>query len=83
MQVAPSSSHDTLNVLRRVLQRFVQGKQSHDNAVLTAITALNVVIRMQPTMTYPFNVRSFFTDREKKDIGGGVSLLPAFPFPFS
>lgn len=74
----------------RVLQRFIEGKQSHDNAVLTAITvcllmyrlgpeialnllvqALNVVIRMQPSMTYPFNVRSFFTDRERKDIGSG------------
>jgi eukaryotic translation initiation factor 2C len=33
-----------------VLHRFLQGKQSHDNAVLTAITALNVVIRMEPTM---------------------------------
>ncbi|KAF5390572.1 hypothetical protein D9757_002737 [Collybiopsis confluens] len=57
-----------------VLQRFIAGKQSHDNAVLTAITALNVVIRMEPTMKYPFNVRSFFTDQEKKDIGGGLEL---------
>ncbi|KAK7470584.1 hypothetical protein VKT23_002008 [Stygiomarasmius scandens] len=57
-----------------VLQRFVAGKQSHDNAVLTAITALNVVIRMEPTMKFPFNVRSFFTDSEKKDIGGGLEL---------
>lgn len=29
---------------------------------------------MQPTLDYPFNVRSFFTDREKKDIGNGVIL---------
>lgn len=36
--------------------------------------ALNVVIRMEPTMNYPFNVRSFFTDRETKDIGGGIQL---------
>ncbi|KAH7914195.1 argonaute-like protein [Hygrophoropsis aurantiaca] len=57
-----------------VLQRFVLGQQSHDNAVLTALTALNVVIRMEPTMKYPFNVRSFFTDRETKDIGGGLVL---------
>lgn len=33
-----------------------------------------MVIRMQPTMDYPFNVRSFFTDRETKDIGSGISL---------
>lgn len=36
--------------------------------------ALNVVIRMEPTMKYPFNVRSFFTDQETKDIGGGIQL---------
>ncbi|KAH9899908.1 argonaute-like protein [Cubamyces lactineus] len=57
-----------------VLSRFLQGKQSHDNAVLTAITALNVVIRMEPSLKYPFNVRSFFTDREQKDIGSGIVL---------
>ncbi|KAF5344152.1 hypothetical protein D9758_008884 [Tetrapyrgos nigripes] len=57
-----------------VLQRFIAGKQSIDNAVLTSITALNVVIRMEPTMKYPFNVRSFFTNRETKDIGGGLEL---------
>ncbi|KAG6866468.1 hypothetical protein C0991_003986 [Blastosporella zonata] len=57
-----------------VLKRFIAGDQSHDNTVLTAITALNVVIRMEPTMTYPFNIRSFFTDRETKDIGLGLQL---------
>ncbi|KAJ3529107.1 hypothetical protein NM688_g7899 [Phlebia brevispora] len=57
-----------------ILSRFLQGKQSHDNAVLTAITALNVVVRMAPTLNYPFNVRSFFTDREKQDIGNGLVL---------
>ncbi|GLB33868.1 putative argonaute family protein [Lyophyllum shimeji] len=57
-----------------VLRRFIAGEQSHDNTVLTAITALNVVIRMEPTMKYPFNVRSFFTDRETKDIGSGLQL---------
>jgi eukaryotic translation initiation factor 2C len=29
---------------------------------------------MEPTLKYPFNVRSFFTDRETKVIGGGVVL---------
>ncbi|KAI0081731.1 argonaute-like protein [Panus rudis PR-1116 ss-1] len=57
-----------------VLDRFLQGKQSQDNTVLTAITALNVVVRMEPTTHYPFNVRSFFTDREQKDIGAGIVL---------
>jgi eukaryotic translation initiation factor 2C len=57
-----------------VLQRFLRGEQSHDNTVLTAITALNVVVRMGPNLKYPFNVRSFFTDRETRDIGGGIVL---------
>lgn len=29
---------------------------------------------MGPNLRYPFNVRSFFTDRETKDIGGGIVL---------
>lgn len=78
----------------RVLSRFLEGKQSHDNTVLTAITvsvncalsfyvlthsagmpqALNVVIRMEPSLKYPFNVRSFFTDADQQDIGGGIVL---------
>ncbi|KIJ14680.1 hypothetical protein PAXINDRAFT_78763, partial [Paxillus involutus ATCC 200175] len=57
-----------------VLQRFVMGQQSHDNDVLTALMALNVVIRMEPPMKYPFDVRSFFTDRETRNIGGGLVL---------
>ncbi|KAJ3834977.1 argonaute-like protein [Lentinula raphanica] len=57
-----------------VLKRYIEGKQSLDNAVLTAITALNVVIRMEPSQKYPFNVRSFFTDQEKRDIGLGLEL---------
>ncbi|PBL02679.1 argonaute-like protein [Armillaria gallica] len=57
-----------------VLHRFIKGDQSHDNSVLTAITALNVVIRMEPSLNYPFNVRSFFTSRETLDIGCGLQL---------
>ncbi|KIJ14682.1 hypothetical protein PAXINDRAFT_61001, partial [Paxillus involutus ATCC 200175] len=55
-----------------VLQRL--GQQSHDNTVLTALTAVNVVTRTEPPMKYPFDVRSFFTDRETRDIGGGLVL---------
>ena len=36
--------------------------------------ALNVVIRMQPSLTHPFNARSFFTDAETRDVGGGIVL---------
>ncbi|KAL5530679.1 hypothetical protein ACEPAF_6937 [Sanghuangporus sanghuang] len=57
-----------------VLERFLEGKQSHDNDVLTAITALNVVVRQEPSLRYPFNVRSFFTDEEKMEIGSGIVL---------
>ncbi|THH15210.1 hypothetical protein EW146_g5232 [Bondarzewia mesenterica] len=57
-----------------VLARFLVGKQSHDNTVLTAITALNVVVRMEPNLHYPFNVRSFFTSQETLDIGLGIVL---------
>ncbi|KAF7789470.1 hypothetical protein EIP86_000416 [Pleurotus ostreatoroseus] len=57
-----------------LLSRFLEGKQSHDNAVLTAITALNVVVRMQPSLSYPFNVRSFFTPAETSDLGNGLIL---------
>lgn len=57
-----------------VLKGYLRGTQSHDNAVLTAITAFNVVVRMEPSLKYPFNVRSFFTDQETKDIGSGMIL---------
>jgi eukaryotic translation initiation factor 2C len=76
----------------RVLQRFLRGEQSHDQAVLTAIMvraclikvgptsnhasgqALNIAIRMAPSLRYPSNARSFFTDRETRPIVGGVVL---------
>ena len=32
------------------------------------------MVRMAPNLIYPFNVRSFFTDRETRDIGGGIVL---------
>ncbi|KAI0773448.1 ribonuclease H-like domain-containing protein [Irpex lacteus] len=57
-----------------ITARFLEGKQSHDNEVLTTITALNVVVRHEPTMRWPFNVRSFFTDRETVNIGSGIVL---------
>ncbi|KAH9992241.1 argonaute-like protein [Russula compacta] len=57
-----------------VLNRFVRGEQGHDNVVLTAMMALNVVVRMGPSMKYPFNNRSFFTGQEIRPIGGGIVL---------
>lgn len=40
----------------------------------TSGQALNNVIRQEPNLNNPFNVRSFFTEREKRDIGGGIEL---------
>lgn len=39
-----------------------------------SLKALNVVIRMLPLQTHPFNSRSFFTDTEKRDVGQGFQL---------
>ncbi|KAK0224342.1 argonaute-like protein, partial [Armillaria fumosa] len=57
-----------------VLKRFIAGKHSQENSVLTAITALNVVVRMEPSLNHPFNVRSFFTNSEIANAGLGVEL---------
>ncbi|KAJ7500499.1 argonaute-like protein [Mycena galericulata] len=57
-----------------VLHRFIQGKQSQDNAVSTALMALNVVIRMDPSQRFPIKGRSFFTPTETKAIGSGLVL---------
>ncbi|KAF8266859.1 argonaute-like protein [Lactarius quietus] len=57
-----------------VLRCFLRGDQSNGNIASTAITALNAVVRMGPNLSYPFNVRSFFTDHETRDIGGGIVL---------
>lgn len=40
--------------------------------------ALNVVIRMDPNLKYPFNTRSFFTPAGKKDIGAGLELWQGY-----
>ncbi|KZT55699.1 Piwi-domain-containing protein [Calocera cornea HHB12733] len=58
----------------QTLERFANGEMSHDENVTTAITAMNVVIRMVPNLKYPFNIRSFFTDKEMKPIGAGLEV---------
>ena len=42
--------------------------------LIDRLQALNVVIRMDPNLKYPFNVRSFFTEQGKKAIGSGLEL---------
>ncbi|KAH9938191.1 argonaute-like protein [Fomitopsis serialis] len=73
-----------------VLARFLQGKQSHDNTVLTAITVSALPHATPPLLTtgagpqrrhshgsfpqIPLQRALFFTNRETKDIGGGIVL---------
>ncbi|VDB94227.1 unnamed protein product [Peniophora sp. CBMAI 1063] len=57
-----------------VLLRFLGGKQTMDSTVQTALTALNVALRMEPSLRMPFNIRSFFTNTETSDIGAGIVL---------
>ena len=35
---------------------------------------MNVAVRMQPSLQFPFNVRSFFDNRQYRDIGNGIVL---------
>ncbi|EEB92790.1 hypothetical protein MPER_08651, partial [Moniliophthora perniciosa FA553] len=39
-----------------VVQQFVEGRQSQDEGVLTALMAMNVIIRQDPVSKYPFNI---------------------------
>ncbi|KAF8891134.1 Piwi domain-containing protein [Gymnopilus junonius] len=55
-----------------VLDGYIHGQQSTDEKVLTALTALNVVIRMEPNLNFPFNKRSFYTPQDTRGLGGGM-----------
>lgn len=57
-----------------LMKRYQEGQQSIDNMVLTAVTAVNVIVRMDPVSRYPFNTRSFFTDKEVRPVGNGIEL---------
>ncbi|KAF7342176.1 Protein argonaute-2 [Mycena venus] len=57
-----------------ILHRFIEGRQSFDNTVSTALMALNVVIRMEPSQRFPVKGRSFFTEEGSKAIGAGLVL---------
>ncbi|KAK0210004.1 argonaute-like protein [Desarmillaria ectypa] len=48
-----------------VLRRYTAGQQSSDENVSTALTALNIVLRMEPSLDHPFRVRSFYSDKIK------------------
>ncbi|EJT97024.1 Piwi-domain-containing protein [Dacryopinax primogenitus] len=58
----------------QTLERFAAGLMSHDENVTTALTAMNVALRMLPNLRYPFNIRSFYTDKEFKNVGAGLEV---------
>ncbi|KAJ6586692.1 Piwi domain-containing protein [Mycena sp. CBHHK59/15] len=64
----------------RVLDRFINGQQSHGNIVTEALQALNVVIRMDPLLTFPSDKqrRYFYTPAAAQEIGGGFVLWRGF-----
>ncbi|THU97363.1 argonaute-like protein [Dendrothele bispora CBS 962.96] len=62
-----------------VLLRSIQGNQSQDEQVLTALTALNVIIRADPIMNHPFNTRSFYPiNGERRGVGHGFELVRGY-----
>ncbi|KAF5364713.1 hypothetical protein D9758_005608 [Tetrapyrgos nigripes] len=62
-----------------LLHGFIQGTQTQDENVLTALTALNVIIRADPIMSHPFNTRSFFPlDGERRPVGLGFELVRGY-----
>ncbi|KIJ14687.1 hypothetical protein PAXINDRAFT_78627 [Paxillus involutus ATCC 200175] len=66
-------SHDN-NVLAALTVSIEANTFSSGLCLASYCQAVNVVIRTEPTVKNPFNVRSFFTDRETRDIGGGLVL---------
>ncbi|KAG9100047.1 hypothetical protein FS749_016392 [Ceratobasidium sp. UAMH 11750] len=58
----------------RVLDQYQRGQQSYESMVTSALTALNVIIRMEPLMQYPWSNRSFLTNHEARSVGGGLEL---------
>ncbi|PBK70116.1 Piwi-domain-containing protein [Armillaria solidipes] len=65
------------DVNSEMLKRFTEGLQSYDNEVQKVLTALNVVIRMAPSLEYPSRGRSFYM-HETKSIGSGLSVCQGY-----
>ncbi|KAK0455295.1 argonaute-like protein [Desarmillaria tabescens] len=60
-----------------MLKRFTKGLQSYDSEVQKALTALNVVIRMAPSLAYPSHGRSFYM-HETRSIGLGLLVCQGY-----
>ena len=75
---APRVFTVTLNTVAIIpmegLRKFILAKTEGSNEILTSITALNVLLRHEPTLRCPSNARSFFTDQERIEVGGAVEL---------
>ncbi|KAF8608014.1 Piwi-domain-containing protein [Ceratobasidium sp. AG-I] len=61
-------------IIPTLLHRYQRGQQSWDNMVQTALSAINVIVRMEPIIRHPYGRRSIFADRETLSIGGGFDL---------
>ncbi|KAI7856147.1 Piwi domain-containing protein [Circinella umbellata] len=61
------------------LQRFLEKKGSLTPNILTAIMAMDIMIRQMPSLTYPAVFgRSFYTPQEKRLLPGGVEVWQGF-----
>ncbi|KFH71161.1 hypothetical protein MVEG_04007 [Podila verticillata NRRL 6337] len=60
------------------LHRFLAGKAAMSNNILTAIMALDVLIRHKPAMLYANVGRSFFTPDGAQQLYGGVEVWNGF-----
>ncbi|KAF8525338.1 Piwi domain-containing protein [Gautieria morchelliformis] len=58
----------------RSLLAVINGQEGYGSESLTALQLLNVLVRMKPIMTYPSNLKSFFTKDIKESLGGGLEL---------
>ncbi|KIM43534.1 hypothetical protein M413DRAFT_25887 [Hebeloma cylindrosporum] len=73
-QAAPPPKVYQIKLTKESASFHESGQLSQDNAVLTSIMALNIVVRMSPNLAFPFNSRSFFTPENKRSIGGGMEI---------
>ncbi|KAG0045010.1 hypothetical protein BGZ83_009745 [Gryganskiella cystojenkinii] len=60
------------------LHQFLQGKASLSNSCLTAIMALDILIRHKPAMLYATVGRSFYTPQGKQPLTGPLDVWRGF-----
>ncbi len=67
-----SQDNDVLTAT--MVRAFLAYKLVHYSFLPCSGQALNIAVRMAPSLRYPSNARSFFTDRETKSTPNGVVL---------